>query len=62
MLGSLVIFLKGIRRMMFQLSGFYYKGFLIPGKSLHAFFVGQKAELKQLVPAGCRIEVPAENK
>ena len=25
MLGSLIIFLKGMRRMMFQLSGFYYK-------------------------------------
>ena len=24
MLGSLIIFLKGMRRMMFQLSGFYY--------------------------------------
>ena len=27
MLGSLVLYLKGMRRMMFQLSGFYYKGF-----------------------------------
>ena len=25
MLGSLIIYLKGMRRMMFQLSGFYYK-------------------------------------
>ena len=25
MLGSLIIFLKGMRRMMFQLSGFYYR-------------------------------------
>ena len=24
-LGSLILFLKGMRRMMFQLSGFYYK-------------------------------------
>ena len=24
MLGSLILYLKGIRRMMFQLSGFYY--------------------------------------
>ena len=24
MLGSLIIYLKGMRRMMFQLSGFYY--------------------------------------
>ena len=24
-LGSLIIFLKGMRRMMFQLSGFYYR-------------------------------------
>ena len=30
MLGSLIIYLKGMRRMMFQLSGFYYiiKGLL----------------------------------
>ena len=27
MLGSLMLCLKGMRRMMFQLSGFYYKGF-----------------------------------
>ena len=27
MLGSLIIFLRGRRRTMFQLSGFYYKGF-----------------------------------
>ena len=26
MLGSLIIFLKGMRRMMFQLSGFYCRG------------------------------------
>ena len=26
MLGSLILYLKGMRRMMFQLSGFYYKG------------------------------------
>ena len=26
MLGSLIIYLKGMRRMMFQLSGFHYKG------------------------------------
>ena len=25
MLGSLILYLKGMRRMMFQLSGFYYK-------------------------------------
>ena len=25
MLGSLILYLKGIRRMMFQLSGFYYR-------------------------------------
>ena len=25
MLGSLIIYLKGMRRMMFQLSGFYYR-------------------------------------
>ena len=25
MLGSLVLYLKGMRRMMFQVSGFYYK-------------------------------------
>ena len=25
MLGSLIIYLKGMRRMIFQLSGFYYK-------------------------------------
>ena len=28
MLGSLILYLKGMRRMMFQLSGFYYN--LIP--------------------------------
>ena len=27
MLGSLIIYLKGMRRMMFQLSGFYYMSF-----------------------------------
>ena len=27
MLRSLIIYLKGMRRMMFQLSGFYYRGF-----------------------------------
>ena len=27
MLGSPIIFLKGMRRMMFQLSGFYYREF-----------------------------------
>ena len=26
MLGSLILYLKGMRRMMFQLSGFYYRG------------------------------------
>ena len=33
MLGSLIIYLKGMRRMMFQLSGFYYKacGFRVWG-------------------------------
>ena len=25
-LGSLILYLKGMRRMMFQLSGFYYMG------------------------------------
>ena len=25
MLGALIVYLKGMRRMMFQLSGFYYK-------------------------------------
>ena len=25
MLGSLILYLKGMRRMMFQLSGFYYR-------------------------------------
>ena len=25
MLGSLIIYLKGMRRMMFQLAGFYYR-------------------------------------
>ena len=29
MLGSLIIFLKGMRRMMFQLSGFYYNSGLL---------------------------------
>ena len=28
-LGSLILYLKGMRIMMFQLSGFYYKGTLI---------------------------------
>ena len=29
MLGSHILYLKGIRRMMFQLSGFYYMGSII---------------------------------
>ena len=28
MLGPLIIYLKGMRRMMFQLSGFYYRDFV----------------------------------
>ena len=31
MLGSLIIYLKGMRRMMFQLSGFYYRGLGVQG-------------------------------
>ena len=31
MLGSLIIYLKGMRRMMFQLSGFYYRCRIIRG-------------------------------
>ena len=31
MLGSLILYLKGMRIMMFQLSGFYYKAFMISG-------------------------------
>ena len=27
-LGSLILYLKGMRRMMFQLSGFYYKALI----------------------------------
>ena len=30
-LGSLILYLKGMRRMMFQLSGFYYKGLRVKG-------------------------------
>ena len=34
MLGSLIIFLKGIRRVMFQLSGFYYMWKLLARRML----------------------------
>ena len=30
MLGPLIIYLKGMRRMMFQLSGFYYRDYTTP--------------------------------
>ena len=35
MLGSLIIFLKGMRRMMFQLSGFYYRSLEVGAKELN---------------------------
>ena len=38
MLGSLILYLKGMRIMMFQLSGFYYKGFQESEDSRHLGF------------------------
>ena len=41
MLGSLMLYLKGMRISMFQLSGFYYKGFAAFGaETFRAFVVG----------------------
>ena len=42
MLGSPILYLKGMRRMMFQLSGFYYIRNLRPGR-------GKRAHLKTYV-------------
>ena len=35
MLGSPILYLKGMRLMMFQLSGFYYTGFRAEGGSVY---------------------------
>ena len=47
MLGSLIIFLKGMRRMMFQLSGFYYR---VSGLGLKVLRLGFRSGFLQAVP------------
>ena len=41
MLGSLIVYLKGMRIMMFQLSGFYYSWFNISGLGFRISFFGR---------------------
>ena len=54
MLGSLILYLKGMRLMMFQLSGFYYKGpefDLFPGElGQHELGLLVQAEGEDLEP------------
>ena len=51
MLGSHILYLKGIRRMMFQLSGFYYMGSII-GDNIGAT-TGIPSPLPYSAPGGC---------
>ena len=59
MLGSLILYLKGMRRMMFQLSGFYYNYFLSPptlqesGKSMRPWLAMEGRE-QSLSPNGSK--------
>ena len=40
MLGSLILYLKGMRAIMFQLSGFYYRAFMVKGLRFIRVYLG----------------------
>ena len=59
MLGSLILYFRGMRLMLFQLSGFYFNTFFLKeplwNESLYFFLPGCLKAQEQLLPLGCRV-------